>query len=465
MRRLILLSVLLLVAILLGILIFSVRRVLRVPADHATVQAAIDAATDGTTICIARGAYEETIDFKGKAIALRSESGPRWTTLRAAGTGYVVTFEGREGWRSRIEGFTIEGAGGILCRGTSPTIKLNRILGRAGRGHGIHCADGASPVIFDNRIAGFPAGHGIRCERGAPRIEYNTIENNRGGIACFESSATLTGNRVTGNHGGLGGGVFVSGGTVRLESNLLAGNRARSGGGLHAERGTLTIVHTTIAFNHAKVGGGLALRRAGVTVSNCILWGNRASRDAALHVASGRVQVSHSDVEGGWPGEGNLDSDPAFIDPENGDYHLPIHSPCRGKGSLEPAHTAARDFERNPRLLDGRADLGADEFYPALYRAHQDGKPCMRIVGAPGAPVVVAVSESLAPVPENWAHGDTIVLGSPVTRVPWFPIPAKGWTAVPLGLPPAVPPDGTVYIQALIADRLTDPIAFPGWRR
>jgi hypothetical protein len=32
--------------------------------------------------------------------------------------------------------------------------------------------------------------------------------------------------------------------------------------------------------------------------------------------------VTYSDVKGGWPGLGNIDSDPCFADPCNGDYHL-----------------------------------------------------------------------------------------------------------------------------------------------
>jgi hypothetical protein len=249
-----------------------------------------------------------------------------------------------------------------------------------------------------------------------------------------------------------------------MESNLLAENRARSGGGLHAESATLTLVNDTVAFNHAKVGGGLALRDSTASITNAIVWGNRAARDSGLHIKSGRVLVNHSDVEGGWAGESNIDSDPGFIDPVHGDYHLPIHSPCRGKGTTDRAHTAAQDFERNPRLPDGRVDLGADEFAPALYRAARDNAAWMRIIGPPGATVVVAVSQNKAPLPGIWAHGDACRLDPPVTRVPWSAIPAGGWVELPLGLPPGVAADGTVHVQAIVGGRLTNSISFPGWR-
>jgi hypothetical protein len=34
------------------------------------------------------------------------------------------------------------------------------------------------------------------------------------------------------------------------------------------------------------------------------------------------VTVTYSDIQGGWPGEGNIDIDPLFADPYNGDFHL-----------------------------------------------------------------------------------------------------------------------------------------------
>jgi len=42
-------------------------------------------------------------------------------------------------------------------------------------------------------------------------------------------------------------------------------------------------------------------------------------------------RISHSDVQ--WPrwkypGIGNINADPLFVDPEAGDYHLQPNSPC-----------------------------------------------------------------------------------------------------------------------------------------
>lgn len=44
---------------------------------------------------------------------------------------------------------------------------------------------------------------------------------------------------------------------------------------------------------------------------NCIIWGNAEHEICD----DGDIDVSYSNIEGGWPGTMNIDSDPLFIDP------------------------------------------------------------------------------------------------------------------------------------------------------
>jgi len=48
-------------------------RTLRVPADHATIQAAIDAAHEGDTVLVTPGVYRESLRLAGKSVRLVSE--------------------------------------------------------------------------------------------------------------------------------------------------------------------------------------------------------------------------------------------------------------------------------------------------------------------------------------------------------------------------------------------------------
>jgi len=70
------------------------------------------------------------------------------------------------------------------------------------------------------------------------------------------------------------------------------------------------------------------------------------------------VNLSHCDVTGGYPGEGNIDMDPLFVDSENGNYRLQRGSPCIDSGTDTGV---TMDLDGNPRPI-GRYDMGAYEF-------------------------------------------------------------------------------------------------------
>src|SRR5260221_9741131 len=64
---------------------------IRVPADRATIQAAILAASNGDTVLVSPGIYRERIDFSRKAITVKSLSGPDVTTIDGGRAGPVVS--------------------------------------------------------------------------------------------------------------------------------------------------------------------------------------------------------------------------------------------------------------------------------------------------------------------------------------------------------------------------------------
>lgn len=113
---------------------------------------------------------------------------------------------------------------------------------------------------------------------------------------------------------------------------LFANNQARStGGALWAYRAELTVDNSTFAQNGAPRGGTLgwpAVQGGEIVcraaMENCITWDGKgsfsvaqvtATRGGGYELATAEVVIRYSDVQGGWPGDGNIDADPLFAGP------------------------------------------------------------------------------------------------------------------------------------------------------
>ena len=81
---------------------------IHVPADQASIQAAINAAHNGDTVLVAPGTYRENINFNGKAISVTSSDGAAVTIVDGGGNASVVTFDSSETSQAVLNGFTIQ---------------------------------------------------------------------------------------------------------------------------------------------------------------------------------------------------------------------------------------------------------------------------------------------------------------------------------------------------------------------
>jgi hypothetical protein len=107
-------------------------------------------------------------------------------------------------------------------------------------------------------------------------------------------------------------------------------------------------------------------------VANCIFWGNTPD---TIYNTTSDANVSYSDVEGGWGGEGgnNINADPCFVDEVGGNLRLTSGSPCVDAGDNAAASGITTDLDGNPRVVDGDTnatdivDMGAYEYMPGGY--------------------------------------------------------------------------------------------------
>ena len=58
---------------------------------------------------------------------------------------------------------------------------------------------------------------------------------------------------------------------------------------------------------------------------------------------------------------GNIRSDPLFVNPQGGDFHLQIRSPCIDAGTDTASDLPDSDFDGEPRIQGIHCDMGADE--------------------------------------------------------------------------------------------------------
>ncbi len=171
-----------------------------------------------------------------------------------------------------------------------------------------------------------------------------------GGILLFYGGASIVNNQIMLNWSLFaGGGLYAKfGGGSYLERNIVAINEAQYGGGIYLEgHSGVEIVNCTVSHNTADYwGGGLHISTfCYPEVLNSIVWGNAALQyDDIFVAASDSVTFEYSDIPGGWLGTGNINADPMFIDPEEGNFSLtwdnyPIEdstkSPCIDAGNPE----------------------------------------------------------------------------------------------------------------------------------
>lgn len=385
---------------------------INVPADQPTIQAGINAANNGDTVLVAPGTYVENINFAGKAITVRSSGGSAATIIDGNAANSVVTFATGEGAAAVLQGFTIRNGlaltgtlptfgagGGIRITRASPTILDNTITGNQGcNGIGI-AIDHASPLVQDNVISnnvqsgcsGGIGGGGISVLGSGPaQIIDNIISGNvltsanGGGISLFGAgAAVIRGNTIRDNStSGLspatqGGGLWiVNAANELIVQNLIVGNMAGQGGGIaflvpSGEPGP-TLINNTIVGNDGAQGSAIFAQGfdSQVTVTNNLLIGKTGqtavycdgtfSSDTPIwrfndaHAPSG---VSFGGICPGQAGtNGNISSDPLFLDQLARDFHLTAGSPAIDAGDNAVAQLPDKDFDGNPRILDGNGD-------------------------------------------------------------------------------------------------------------
>jgi len=236
--------------------VVSPAAVIRVPADQPTIQMGVLAATDGDTVLVAPGVYEETVVVSDREIALRSVGGAGETVINAAGHPHGLSFSGDVGASALARGFTItlSHSAAVDCAvGTAPTLSDLVVTGNAGLG--MRCTD-AAVLIEECEFASSNAAGGMHLSGGQVRLHACLFS---GGGNSVDTGAHLDmvgcvfdGRRTPGLRGA---GLDVRGSALFAEGCDFSGYMSDGALALN-DPGDVTLTECTFTDNHATPGGG-----------------------------------------------------------------------------------------------------------------------------------------------------------------------------------------------------------------
>ena len=369
----------------------------------ATIDHAIDEATSGDTVKVARGTYNENIRISTPINPLIVQGGwtsdftsrsddPSLTVINGSGTERVFKLD-LISIVLTIEGFTItngyntSGGAGLYASAQPETSTMDLTL-------------------INNNFTGNDGGSG---SGGAIYVSSGST-----GFMTLTAEKNIIRNNEAGNGSGVGLGAYNGGETnATLINNIIADNGSTSNGGGIYVKGydadlDVKLINNTITNNSSFTGGGVKVISQGsgnsstVHSTNDIIWGNSGydiyiqpwdgvstAEVNTFYSNVGNVEVSDTLGSGGTynEGEGVINADPLVVNPSNANYHLRSSSPCIGAGIFDKKvyvggywvsydySVPENDFEGDPRTSDWiettpnhyykYCDIGADEYTPS----------------------------------------------------------------------------------------------------
>ncbi|HBX87532.1 MAG TPA: hypothetical protein DEG09_02810, partial [Marinilabiliaceae bacterium] len=304
--------------------------------DATSLQKALSIAVNGEQIWVAAGIYKPT-EGTDRTISFQLKDG---VALYGGFAGGETDLNQRN-WRMNE---TI--LSGNIGEADVETDNSYHVL----VGNGSSISPISNATLLDGFIveAGYANSYALNDKRGSGLYLYNaspSIQN-----LWFRSNYAASD----------GGAIFgINSSAATFENVLFTKNKAtETGGAAYSMNSEFTFNNCLFYNNYSdnRVGAISGTSGNGTQVINSIIWNNNA-RINSPQIST--VSARHSIIQGGYSGEGNIDADPLFMDPENGNFMLKPGSPAIDAGSsdLLPEYLT-RDYLGSPRVQGNNVDMG-----------------------------------------------------------------------------------------------------------
>lgn len=273
-------------------------------------------------------------------------------------------------------------------------------------------------------------------------IKNNAIDAS-GAIELSYADSVITNCRFLGNIAQTyNTGALTSGySTLKLINCVFTGNHAPlAGGALNSYHSIMTLINCSVVNNYSNKGGGLICTQNSLpNISNCIFWGNSGGpfADASPVVRYSCIQDSNPNDSSIYPGTGNIDDNPMFVDADGPDniigteddnLRLQQSSPCidTGTNTTTPP-LPATDLDGQSRIQNGIVNMGVYEGptirfnvsgSPVRLHEGESGQFHVSLTFEPDSPLEVIVAYQSGSTEISVTSGSTLYFDSTNYNIP-----------------------------------------------
>lgn len=279
----------------------------------------------------------------------------------------------------------------------------------------------------------------LNYDSSSPRITHSIFSGNSSGAGGgmynqVSSSPQVINCTFSTNSAFDGGGVnnWMDSSPTIINCNY-SNNSAEKGGGMEINGGRSTIRNCTFYGNSASYyyGGGIYNLTNETVIVNSIFWGNTKGFATVIpnSIEGDPANITYSNIEGGYPGTGNINKDPLFVNQNDIDgndnifgtsddgLELRDGSPCINSGAY--LDNSIPDITGAFRAQQGAFDMGA-------YESHFSFNPCQTLTWQQGG-VTTCDGKATFTIKVNGLVANTIAQFS-IDKINWFDASSNGDT-------------------------------------